>query len=122
MNRVAMVRLREMGMINEFAMDESMDLKVGDYVIIEVDRGVEWGEVVGFQDKDERNTKRSLKRIIRKTTIADIKQIKENKSKARDSFNICNKQIKEKNINMKLIQGEYSFDSKKVIFYFMPYL
>jgi len=118
MAKVVLVRLREMGMLSEYSIPDGMDVKAGDYVIIEVDRGLDWGEVQALQEAEQMTSTEPIKAIIREATYEDLHQINENKIQAKNSFNVCNKKIKESNIGMKLIQAEYSFDAKKVIFYF----
>jgi cell fate regulator YaaT (PSP1 superfamily) len=89
-------------------------------VIVEHDRGQDYGQVVsccshGCPGKD---TKEPAKRIIRLARDTDIKQIEDNRAKAKEAFNSCSKKIGEHKLDMKLVQAEYSFDRSKIMFYF----
>ena len=42
----------------------------------------------------------------------------ENKEKEKDAFTICLEKIRKHNLEMKLIDAEYTFDNNKVLFYF----
>jgi len=113
--KIASVRLREMGNIVDFFCPFEVDS--GQYVIVEVERGLDYGQIVGIREEEKA---KSLKKIVRKANLLDKKQIKENKKNAEDSFLICRRKIKENKLDqtMKLIEAEYSFDRKKIIFYF----
>lgn len=111
--RVAVVRLREAGNIINYITSE--DIHVGNSVIVEGDRGIDSGEVLEiFEEGNPAN----LKNIVRKMTPQDIKQVKDNEKQAKDALQICSRKIREHKINMKLVEAEYSFDRKKIIFYF----
>jgi cell fate regulator YaaT (PSP1 superfamily) len=111
--RVAIVRLREAGNIATYVASE--DIKVNDYVIVEADRGLDYGEVLEIDDNVQES---ALKNITRKVTPEDLKQIKENKVKASEALKNCSSKIKEHKLSMKMVEAEYSFDKKKIIFYF----
>jgi cell fate regulator YaaT (PSP1 superfamily) len=119
--KVALIRLREAGPLMTYKVDE--DINLNDYVIVEADRGLDYGEVIEisdmetvFVDKDEKQT--SLKSILRKVSNEDLKQIKENKKEAKDAMKTCSRKIREYKLKMKLVDAEYSFDKKKIVFYF----
>lgn len=111
--RVAVVRLREAGNITTYIAAD--DIKVNDYVILEADRGLDYGEVLEINDTVGGD---SLHNIVRRITSEDLKKIRENKQKSGEAIRTCSKKIKEYNLSMKLVEAEYSFDKKKVIFYF----
>lgn len=118
MFQVVQVRTREAGKI-VYCDASQMRPAVGDYVIIEFDRGLEYGQVltdVGILETlpDEE----PLKKIVRVATKEDLGQIEKNKSGVKDAHRICNKKIQEKKMPMKLVGAEYSFDRSKIIFYF----
>ena len=47
-----------------------------------------------------------------------MKKIKDNRQKAKEAIKICFDKIKEYKLPMKLVEAEYSFDRKKIVFYF----
>lgn len=112
------VRFKKAGKIYYFNPD-SLDIKKGDFVVVETARGIEFGEcVVGIKELQEEEIVAPLKNVIRKATKEDIDVNKVNKSKEEDAFKICLDKIKDHGLKMKLIDVEYTFDNNKVIFYF----
>ena len=96
-----------------------MDIKTGDHVIVETARGIEFGHVVlGSRAVDESKVIQPLKPVIRMATAADKETERRNKEKEKDAFGICLEKIKKHNLQMKLIDAEYTFDNNKVLFYF----
>lgn len=88
-------------------------------VIVETARGVELGTVVVYPKKiDENELTSPLKPIIRIATDEDKQIYNENIEKSKETFAICQEKIKEHNLNMFLIDCEYTFDRNKLIFYF----
>ena len=97
----------------DFEIEENMD------VVVETARGLEYGTiVVGKKEIDEESLVSPLKPIIRIATEEDTKIYKENKEKAKETFDLCLEKIKENNLTMYLIDCEYTFDRNKLIFYF----
>jgi cell fate regulator YaaT (PSP1 superfamily) len=119
MEGIILVRLRDSGQV--FPYDKvSLNVKEGDYVIIEHDRGQDYGQIVSPTETlpVETNPKEPPKKILRIATDADLKQIEQNRTKAKEAFATCAKKIEEHKLQMKLVQAEYSFDLSKIIFYF----
>jgi len=118
--KVALVRLREAGQLMTYRADETIN--INDYVIVEADRGTDYGEVVEISDIEATSQKveneSSLKSIVRKVSPEDTQQIAANKKEAAEAMQLCNRKITEYKINMKLVDTEYSFDKKKIVFYF----
>ncbi len=97
----------------DFEVEDNMD------VVVETARGLEYGTiVVGKKEIDEESLVSPLKPIIRIATEEDTKIYKENKEKAKETFELCLQKIKEHNLTMYLIDCEYTFDRNKLIFYF----
>lgn len=118
MVRVIGVRFKKAGKIYYFDPD-SIDVEKDQNVIVETARGVEFGEVVvGSKDITEDEIVAPLKKVLRIATLEDEIINKENKEKEKSAFNICLEKIEEHELEMKLIDVEYTFDNNKVIFYF----
>ncbi|MBR0382138.1 MAG: stage 0 sporulation family protein [Eubacterium sp.] len=118
MVKVIGVRFRENGKIYYFS-TEKVKGEVGQHVIVETARGVEYGEVVlGEREISEEKIISSLKPVIRVATEEDEKTHRKNKEKSINAFNICLEKIQKHNLEMKLIDCEYTFDNNKVLFYF----
>lgn len=118
MTRIVGVRFRTAGKIYFFAPGKN-EIKRGDHVIVETARGIEYGTVVGEprEIEDEKVTQ-PLKPVIRVATHKDDEQEKKNKEKEKEAFKICLGKIEAHNLEMKLIDAEYTFDNNKVLFYF----
>ncbi len=118
--KVALVRLREAGQLITYQVDA--DVNTHDYVIVEADRGIDYGEVVEINEVEvagqPETGESAFKKIVRKFSPEDTKQIKANKQEARDAMKLCGRKIREYKLAMKLVDAEYSFDKKKIVFYF----
>lgn len=112
------VRFRPNGKIYYFAPGE-FEAEIGQNVIVETARGVEFGTVVlGKRQITEERIISTLKPVIRIATAEDIKKQEENKRKSREAFDICLEKIPKHGLKMKLIDCEYTFDNNKLLFYF----
>lgn len=118
MIKVIGVRFKKAGKIYYFSPTD-LDIKRGQYVIVETARGIEFGEcVIGIKEISEEEIVSPLKCVIRIADENDILKHKENKAKEIEALEICLKKIQEHKLDMKLIDVEYTFDNNKVIFYF----
>ncbi|MCI3923288.1 stage 0 sporulation family protein [Paenibacillus sp. TRM 82003] len=116
--QVVGVRFKKAGKVYYF---DPSDLPVDDRsnVIVETARGVEYGRVViGRKTVREADVVLPLKRVIRIADQNDAKVVDDNKSAAKNAFQICVDKIREHGLKMKLVDVEYTFDRNKVIFYF----
>lgn len=112
------VRFKKVGKVYHFE-PAGLDVKKGDFVIVETSRGVEMGEVaVEVHDVEEETIKKPLRSVIRIATDEDLEIIKENKVKEAEAFEVCCEKIKKHNLEMKLVEVEYTFDRTKILFYF----
>ena len=118
MYEVVQVRLREAGKITYFS-TSGMKFKTGDYVVVEADRGLDYGQVLSETEVIlDSDIEEPLKKIIRKSNPWDMHQIEKNKTKIKEVMTACSKKIQERHLQMKLIDAEFSFDRSKIIFYF----
>lgn len=118
MARVIGVRFRDNGKIYYFA-SEQFEVEVGQNVIVETARGVEYGRVVlGNREIHDEKIIATLKPVIRIATPEDDKIQENNKEKSKEAYKICIEKIKKHKLAMKLIDCEYTFDNNKVLFYF----
>lgn len=118
MGAIVFVRLRDLGQVFPYHKGELL-IYPGDYVIMEHDRGQDYGQVTSCTEPCyDKKEKEPLKKILRIARDSDIKQIEDNRLKAKEAFNACSKKITEHKLDMKLVKAEYSFDRSKIIFYF----
>ncbi len=91
----------------------------GENVIVETARGVEFGRVtLGNSKVEDEEIANPLKPVLRKATQEDIKTNEENGEKAKQAFATGMEKIAKHNLNMKLVDVEYTFDGSKILFYF----
>ncbi len=118
MTEIIGVRFKHTGKIYYFS-PNGKTVKHGDFVIVETSRGVECGQVVlSNREVEDKKIIQPLKPIISVAGEKDMKTIERNKQKAKEAFDICLKKIKEHNLQMNLIDVEYTFDANKILFYF----
>jgi len=118
MIKVIGVRFRTAGKIYFF---DPLDFQVnkGDHVIVETARGIEFGTVVSApREVEEDKVIQPLKPVLRIATQRDIEQEAANKEKEKEAYKICLEKIRKHELEMKLIDAEYTFDNNKVLFYF----
>ncbi len=112
------VRFRTAGKVYFFD-PKNLSFKRGDHVIVETARGVEYGTVVmPATNVENEKVIQPLKPVIRKATEEDTKIESNNREKEKEAFKICLQKIQKHNLEMKLIDAEYTFDNNKVLFYF----
>lgn len=112
------VRFKKAGKIYYF---DPIDIEISkdDFVIVETARGIEFGQVVvGPKQVLEEDIVSPLKPVIRVATEEDKKQHMENKMKEEETLEICMEKVQKHNLDMNLVDVEYTFDNNKVIFYF----
>ena len=59
-----------------------------------------------------------LRRVLRAATEEDKKTVEENQRLEKEAFAICEKKIRAHQLEMKLVEVEYTFDRGKILFYF----
>lgn len=118
MAEVVGVRFKAAGKIYYFDSSD-LDLQVGDAVIVETVRGVEYGEVaMGKRDMSDDHLVLPLKKVNRQANDEDKKNYQYNKEREAQALEICREKIRSHNLPMRLIDVEYTFDMGKIIFYF----
>ena len=118
MIKVIGVRFRTAGKIYFFD-PVNFDIKRGDHVIVETARGIEFGTVMaGIREVEDDKVIQPLKPVLRIANERDIEQEANNKIKEKEAFRICLEKIRKHELEMKLIDAEYTFDNNKVLFYF----
>ena len=118
MIKVIGVRFRGGGKVYYFD-PNGIELKREDQVIVETVRGVEIGTVL-LVDKEisDDEVPGPIKKIIRKATEEDAKKAIKNIEKEKEAMRICEEKIAKRELEMKLVGAEYTFDNNKLIFYF----
>ncbi len=118
MAQIIGVRFKKVGKVYYFD-PCGIQTEIGQHVIVETARGVEYGEVaLANRDVAEGEVVKPLKKLIRVATNSDAKVVETNQKRAKEAFHICEQKIAEHQLDMKLVSVEYTFDLNKVLFYF----
>lgn len=116
MLKVVGIRFKKAGKIYYFDPVDT-GVEVGDHVIVETVRGLEYGTVViGAREVEENKLVSQLKPVMRKATEQDALKVQENKVREKEAFNICLRKIAKHGLPMRLIDVEFTFDVNKIIF------
>lgn len=118
MAEVVGIRFKEVGKVYYFDPD-GMQFKKGDRAVVETARGVECGEIaMENREVDDSEIVKPLKRIVRPANENDLRVVRENREKEKKAFAVCEEKIRAHNLDMKLVDVEYTFDGGKILFYF----
>ena len=118
MVKIIGVRFRNVSKIYYFN-PKNFQVSPGEHVIVETARGVEYGTVVlGPKEVDDNEVVQPLKDVIRVATPKDDAKAESNRKKEKEAYQICLQKIRAHELEMKLIDVEYTFDNNKVLFYF----
>ena len=104
---------------------QRLDLQTGDFVVVEADRGTDFGTVhmtgelvrLRVQSKGL-GTDVRFPNVVRRGGLRDIERWETNKEKEAEAFHIGREAIDRLGMPMKLIDTEWQFDRKKITFYF----
>ena len=112
------VRFKKVGKVYYFA-PEGIKAEKGQFAIVETARGPEFGEVfVANKFVGTSEIVPPLRPIIRIATNDDVIHNEENNKKEKEAFSICLEQIAKHELDMKLVDAQYTFDNSKLLFYF----
>ena len=88
-------------------------------VIVETEKGLQYGTVVRIIPDDEVNHEIEYKPVIRLTTKADYKKHLSNLKDADKAIVKCNELVEQYGLDMKIIDASYTFDREQLIFRFL---
>ena len=112
------VRFKKAGKIYYFDPGD-LSIQKDDFVIVETVRGVEYGRaVVPRKQVEDHDVVLPLKKVVRIADHKDRMIVEENKQAAQEAYDVCNEKVNGHQLDMKLVDVEYTFDRNKVIFYF----
>lgn len=118
MVQVVGVRYKKAGHIYYFSPGNTQ-YKYQDKVLVESQQATCLATVVlANREMDEADLPEEIKPIISLASPDDLKQAMKNEADANAAFDIAKKKIIAHQLEMKLVQVEYTFDRSKMIFYF----
>ena len=116
--QIVRVRLRKPRRVFSFACRD-INLARNDVCIVQTDRGIECGIcVLPPEPCPPDMEKRHTMRLLRKANPRDEDTYHKLVEEERRAGIVCLEKIKQHNLPMKLVDVEYTFDRRKVIFYF----
>jgi len=116
--RVVSIQFNPAGKMYDFNAG-ALDLKPGDRVVVETERGISLGTIVtGPQEKDETGFSHPLAPVQRLLGPEDEKTLAHHQRREKEAYDFCLRRIKERGMDMKLVRVEHLFDGSKAIFYF----
>ncbi len=118
MYSVVGVRFKPAGKIYYFDPGK-LPIERNDHVIVETARGIEYGTVVlGRREVTEEEVVLPLKQVMRVADDDDAVVVEDNAEKAKEATVVFKEKVRSHNLEMKLVDAEYTFDRNKLIFYF----
>lgn len=144
MRKIAGVRFRENWKVYDFDATD-IEVAIGDKVIVDSERGQGFAVVVrlkkqqgppepepvqlvqglqveeedgGKPEESDARTPKALRKVMRKATEDDLLREKKNQEREAEAFTIAQDMITERELPMKLIRVEYSFDASRATFFF----
>ena len=117
LQKVVGIRFKKAGQIYYYK-PGFLQLEVGDHVVAETDRGLEYGTVVVGEKEIEPSEGQPLRVVQRKAWESDAQRLEDNRRREEEAFRVCAEKIAEHKLPMKLVNVEYTFDLGRIVFYF----
>lgn len=116
--QIVKVRLRKPRRVFSF-LSYDLVLKRDDACIVQSDRGLEYGVCILPPEPvtDDAHTRTNM-RVVRRVNEEDQRTHRQLIEEEKRAYGICLDKIKQRQMPMKLVDVEYTFDKRKVVFYF----
>lgn len=103
-----------------FANPRNIPFQIGDFAVVDVERGHDIGKVIreGSAVSKKTRSKGIQGPILRRATSKDIGTMLSLREKETDAHRTCQQCIAKQGLPMKLVDVEWQFDSNKIRFYF----
>lgn len=97
-----------------------LDVKEEIDVIVETERGLQYGHVVTpIMEKKKESLNLPLKKVIRIATKEDLKKYKSNIELSKKAMIECQKLIDKYGFNIKLMDASFTFDREQLMYHFL---
>lgn len=117
MVKVVGVAFKKVGKIYWFD-PNNITVSVGDKVVVETVRGLELGTIIkGVHEVNEKDVF-ELKPVLRVASAKDIKREEDNEKEVEEALRISKELVMQNNLQMKLLDCEFTLDHKKIIIYY----
>ena len=118
MIKIVGVRFKDNGKTYYFD-PRNLELKAGDFCVVETARGAECGEVtLGVRAVADEDVVQPLKPVLRIADAADHRQMERNRAKEKRAAEIFAEKVEKHKLEMSLVDVEYTFDGSKILFFF----
>ena len=118
MIKIVGVRFRSAGKVYYFD-PKDLEVRMGDHVIAETSKGPEYGVIsTNMKMVDEELVQQPLRSLVRRATPEDEERIDSLRVKEKEALRVCREKVHEHELEMKMVDAEYSFDGSKILFYF----
>lgn len=113
------IRFNRATKVYYFAPGSEENLSVGEHVVVETARGEEVGRVViaAHMVKDSAIVGK-LKSVVRRASALDLTQMAYYQYRELEALERCREKVQEHSLPMKIIRAEYSYDGKRLVFFF----
>ena len=101
-----------------YSFSANFPVKVGDYVIVETSLGQGYAVVDKVENASKEELK-ELKKVLRVATEEDKKKNEENCENEKTAITVTKELVEKLNLDMNVVNAEYSFDGSKVIIDFI---
>lgn len=119
MTQTVRVRLRKPPRVFTFIAEEDVELSRNDTCVVKTDRGIEYGTCIASPEQATPQEQDRLKMsVMRKASHHDNTTFKQIQLDEQRAIQICREKINVRKLPMRLVESEYTFDRKKIIFYF----
>ncbi|KAI9021491.1 PSP1 C-terminal conserved region-domain-containing protein [Phycomyces nitens] len=100
------------------------NIQVGDWVMVEADRGRDVGIVAAsgideVQSEQENGNPGSPRQICRLASPAEVDMLTMKKEEEEKALAICQTKVRSKHLQMEIVDAEYQWDRRKLTFYFV---
>lgn len=116
--KIALVKLNDVGK-NILIDINNKDVKKRNLVIVEMDKKIYFGRVEKVLLLEKFENKYISGKIIRVATSADLQKIKDNINDSEKALKKCIELVKKYNLNMKIIDSNYTFSREQLSFKFL---
>lgn len=118
MKRIVSVKFGASGQIELYACEDPFVIQ-GDFALVDTEQGLYMGRVMRVHETcPEEANPETLPLVLRKADPQDMQVENDNREMLFKAKKFCDQRVRERKLDMKLVDVETLFDSTKLIFYF----